>query len=120
MQEIGHFVGLGITNMVNVFNPEIVVLGGKVSQSETLFQTAIRTARATAIVRFDEAIAAFGIEEFNDSGLRHRVFPFPHCTVAGPTHGDMTDVQVSGNASASTGLRHSAGASSTEAERHCQ
>lgn len=49
MQEIGHFVGLGITNMVNVFNPEVVVLGGKISQSETLYQTAIRTARATAI-----------------------------------------------------------------------
>ena len=49
MQETGHYVGLGIATMVNVFNPEVVVLGGKISQSETLFQTAIRTARASAI-----------------------------------------------------------------------
>ena len=49
LQEIGHFVGLGIASMVNVFNPEVVVMGGKISQSKTLFGAAIRTARASAI-----------------------------------------------------------------------
>ncbi len=49
LQETGHYVGLGIASMVDVFNPEVVVLGGKISQSETLFQTALRTARASAI-----------------------------------------------------------------------
>lgn len=49
LQETGHYVGLGIATMVNVFNPEVIVLGGKISQSETLFQTAIRTTRASAI-----------------------------------------------------------------------
>ena len=49
LQETGHYVGLGIATMVNVFNPEVIVLGGKISQSETLFQTALRTARASAI-----------------------------------------------------------------------
>ncbi len=49
LQEIGHFVGLGIATMVNVFNPEVVVMGGKISQSNTLYDTAIRTARASAI-----------------------------------------------------------------------
>ena len=50
LQEVGHYVGLGIATMVNVFNPqEVVVMGGKISQSETLFQTALRTAKASAI-----------------------------------------------------------------------
>ena len=49
LQETGHYVGLGIATMIDVFNPEVVVLGGKISQSETLFQTAVRTARASAI-----------------------------------------------------------------------
>ncbi len=49
LQETGHYVGLGIATLVNVFNPQVVVLGGKISQSETLYQTAIRTVRASAI-----------------------------------------------------------------------
>lgn len=49
LQETGHYVGLGIGSMVNVFNPEVVVLGGRISQSETLFQTAVRTAKASSI-----------------------------------------------------------------------
>lgn len=49
LQETGHYVGLGIASMVNVFNPEIFVMGGKISRSNTLFQTALRTARASAI-----------------------------------------------------------------------
>jgi len=49
LQETGHYVGLGIASMINVFNPEVFVLGGKISQSKTLYDTAIRTARATAI-----------------------------------------------------------------------
>jgi glucokinase len=49
LRETGHYVGLGIATMVNVFNPEVVVLGGKISRSETLFNTAVHTARASAI-----------------------------------------------------------------------
>ncbi len=49
MRETGHFVGLGIASMVNVFNPEVVVLGGKISNSKTLRDSALRTARASAI-----------------------------------------------------------------------
>jgi len=49
LQETGHYVGLGIASMVNVFNPEVVVIGGKISRSNTLFGTALRTARASAV-----------------------------------------------------------------------
>lgn len=49
LRETGHYVGLGIASMVNVFNPEVFVLGGKISQSKTLLDSALRTARASAI-----------------------------------------------------------------------
>ena len=49
LEETGHYVGLGIASMVNVFNPEVVVMGGKISQSKTLFSTALRTTRASAV-----------------------------------------------------------------------
>lgn len=49
LRETGHYVGLGIASMVNVFNPEVIVLGGKISQSEVLYQTALRTTRASAV-----------------------------------------------------------------------
>ena len=49
LRETGHYVGLGIASMVNVFNPEVFVMGGKISQSKTLMDAALRTARASAI-----------------------------------------------------------------------
>ncbi len=49
LQETGHYVGLGIACMVNVFNPEVVVLGGKISRSNTLLSAALRTAKACSV-----------------------------------------------------------------------
>lgn len=69
MQEIGHFVGLGITNMLNVFNPEVVVVGGKISRSKTLFATAVRTAKATAIGSILQAAKIVHAELGDDAGI---------------------------------------------------
>lgn len=69
MQETGHYVGLGIATMVNVFNPEVVVLGGKISRSETLFQTALRTARASAIGSIFETARIVRAELGDDAGI---------------------------------------------------
>ncbi len=69
MEEIGHFVGIGIANMVNVFNPEIFVLGGKISQSDTLFQAASRTARATAIGSIFASTKIVRAELGDDAGI---------------------------------------------------
>ena len=49
LQETGHYVGIGIACMVNVFNPEVIVLGGKISRSKTLYTAAVNTARACAV-----------------------------------------------------------------------
>ena len=31
LQDAGHYLGIGIANLVNVFNPQLVVLGGALS-----------------------------------------------------------------------------------------
>ena len=69
MEEIGFFVGLGIANMINVFNPEVVVLGGKISRSETLFQTALRAARANAIGSILASARIVRAELGDDAGI---------------------------------------------------
>ncbi len=69
MQETGHFVGLGIASMVNVFNPEVVVLGGKIARSQTLFNTAVRTARASAIGSIFASAKIVHAELDDDAGI---------------------------------------------------
>ncbi len=69
MQETGHYVGLGIATMVDVFNPEVVVLGGKISRSETLFQSANRTARASAIGSIFASAKIVRAELGDDAGI---------------------------------------------------
>jgi len=69
LEEIGHFVGLGIASMVNVFNPEVVVLGGKISNSRTLFDAAVRTARASAIGSILAAARIVRAELGDDAGI---------------------------------------------------
>lgn len=43
MREMGRFLGIGIANLVNIFNPEMVVIGGGVREAWPLF---IETTRA--------------------------------------------------------------------------
>lgn len=69
MEETGHLVGLGIASMINVFNPEMVVLGGKISQSETLFQNAIRTTKASAVGSILAAARIVRAELGDDAGI---------------------------------------------------
>jgi glucokinase-like ROK family protein len=42
LQGVGHFLGLGIANLVNVFNPQLVVLGGVLSTANEIFIPMIR------------------------------------------------------------------------------
>ena len=36
LNEIGHFLGVALANMVNIFNPELIILGGLFAQAEDL------------------------------------------------------------------------------------
>jgi glucokinase len=50
LQEIGHYVGLGVANCINIFNPEIVVIGGGIAQAgDLLMAPIIRSAKVNAI-----------------------------------------------------------------------
>lgn len=69
LRETGHYVGLGIATMVNVFNPEVVVLGGKIAQSKTLFNTAVRTTRASAIGSILESARIVPAELGDNAGI---------------------------------------------------
>lgn len=41
-REIGHFIGLALANIVNIIDPELIILGGGVMQSSDLFLKAVR------------------------------------------------------------------------------
>lgn len=69
LEETGHYIGLGIASMINVFNPEVVVLGGKISNSRTLFEAAVRTARASAIGSIFAAARIVRAELGDDAGI---------------------------------------------------
>jgi glucokinase len=42
MQEMGRYLGIGIANLINIFNPEMVVIGGGVKDAWDLFIDAVR------------------------------------------------------------------------------
>ena len=41
-EEIGKFIGIALANIVNVIDPEIIIIGGSVMQSSNLFMTEIK------------------------------------------------------------------------------
>ncbi len=44
----GEYLGVGIANLINVFNPELIILGGQIRPSDTEF---IEAARSSAMSR---------------------------------------------------------------------
>jgi len=42
LEEMGRYLGIGIANLINIFNPEMVVLGGRVRDGWPLFIEATR------------------------------------------------------------------------------
>jgi glucokinase len=42
MQQMGRFLGIGIANLINIFNPEMVVIGGGVKDAWDLFMESTR------------------------------------------------------------------------------
>ena len=64
MKRVGRFLGLGVANLVNVFNPELVVFGGAVrhifTATEPLVREALRTALAAPVEQVELGVAALG------------------------------------------------------------
>jgi glucokinase len=47
----GRFLGAGLTNLVNLLNPEVIAIGGSVRKSEIYLRTAIETMRRDAFAQ---------------------------------------------------------------------
>jgi glucokinase len=48
--ETGHYIGLGLASIINIFNPEIIVVGGGIAQAgPLLFNPIVRATQANAI-----------------------------------------------------------------------
>lgn len=49
MSETGYYLGLGIANLIQLYNPEVLVIGGGIAQAgRVLFEPLLRTVRARA------------------------------------------------------------------------
>lgn len=69
-EETGYFIGLGIASMVNLLNPEMVVIGGGVAQAGELILDPIRrSARANAIKTLIDACPILPAELGDDAGI---------------------------------------------------
>lgn len=42
IEESGHYLGIALANLVNIFNPELIILGGLFAQGEDLFLPVVR------------------------------------------------------------------------------
>lgn len=50
LEETGYYIGLGVASCINIFNPEVFVIGGGIAQAGTpLFDPIMRTVRANAV-----------------------------------------------------------------------
>ena len=69
-EETGYYIGLGIASMVNLLNPEMVVVGGGVAQAGDLILDPIRrSARANAIKSLIDSCPIVGAELGDDAGI---------------------------------------------------
>lgn len=51
LSEIGHIVGIGLTNIVNIFNPEMIIISGGISEAgELLLEPARRVVTEQALI----------------------------------------------------------------------
>jgi glucokinase len=51
IERAGRYLGIGLTNLVNVFNPEVIVVGGSVRKSTSYLQTAVDTMQRDAFAQ---------------------------------------------------------------------
>lgn len=68
-EETGYYLGIGIANAVNAFNPEVVVLGGGIRKATGLMEAAERSMRAHAIASLARTCRLVEAELGEDAGV---------------------------------------------------
>ncbi|TET48999.1 MAG: ROK family protein, partial [Dehalococcoidia bacterium] len=67
---IGYYVGVGLANLVNIFNPELIVIGGGLSNiGDMMFEPAFKVARERAYRDAFQAVRFASAELGRDSGV---------------------------------------------------
>ncbi|HHY98762.1 MAG TPA: ROK family transcriptional regulator [Firmicutes bacterium] len=57
LERVGYFVGVAVANLMNLFNPEIVILGGELAKTGDLFSDTVeRVAKECALQEIGEAV----------------------------------------------------------------
>lgn len=70
MEETGYFIGLGVSNLISILNPEMVVIGGGISQAgDVLWAPIMRTVRANAITDALEVCSVVPAQLGDDAGV---------------------------------------------------
>jgi glucokinase len=70
LEHVGFHLGIGIADLVNVFNPELVVIGGGFAQAgELLFDAARRVVAERALAPAKEEVRIVRAELGSDAGL---------------------------------------------------
>ncbi|MHB1001519.1 MAG: ROK family protein [Armatimonadota bacterium] len=70
MEETGYFVGIGISNLISILNPDMVVIGGGISQAgPVLWDPIMRTINANALTEALEVCKVVPAELGDDAGI---------------------------------------------------
>ena len=66
LQELGETIGVGLTNLIHIINPEKIVLGGGVTKSEKFIMPTIRKAVDKRSLTLDAKQTAIEVSKFGD------------------------------------------------------
>jgi glucokinase len=69
-EETGYYIGVAVASFVNIFNPEVVAIGGQIAKAgEVLFDSIRRAARDYAIPTMLEMCRIVPAERLEDAGI---------------------------------------------------
>ncbi len=70
MSETGYYIGLGVSNLINILSPEVVIIGGGISQAgNVLWGPILRTVHAHALTESRKACRVIPAELGDDAGV---------------------------------------------------
>lgn len=70
IEETGYWVGIGVANLINIFNPEVFIIGGRIAQAgELLFGPIERTVKARALSASWQPCKIIPAELGDDAGV---------------------------------------------------
>lgn len=70
MAETGYYVGIGVANVINMLNPDIVVVGGGIARAgNVLWEPLLRTANALALTHSRDSCRIVPAELGDDAGV---------------------------------------------------